>query len=81
MKAPTLFYVFLFIALRALRFEARFVIFAGLSAAVGWITLILYALGGGARAYSIKGGLAFEGGPGIRDGMLAWARRHNMLPC
>ncbi len=46
LKAPTLMYVFLFIALRALRFEARFVIFAGLSAAAGWIALILYALGG-----------------------------------
>ena len=44
LKAPTLFYVFLFIALRALRFEARFVIFTGLCAAVGWIVLILYAL-------------------------------------
>jgi hypothetical protein len=45
------------------------------------LTDAFYALGGGARAYSIKGDLAFEGGPGIRDGMLAWARRHNMLPC
>jgi adenylate cyclase len=44
LKAPTLLFVFLFIALRALRFEARFVIFAGLTAAVGWIALILYAL-------------------------------------
>lgn len=46
LKAPTLFYVFLFIALRALRFEARFVIFTGLCAAAGWIALILYALSG-----------------------------------
>src|SRR5882672_3253023 len=44
LKAPTLLYVFLFIALRALRFEARFVIYTGLTAAVGWIVLILYAL-------------------------------------
>jgi adenylate cyclase len=44
LKAPTLLYVFLFIALRALRFEARFVIFTGLMASVGWIALILYAL-------------------------------------
>ena len=34
-----------------------------------------------ARAYRINGDLAFEGGPGIRKGMLAWAQRHNMLPC
>ncbi len=46
LKAPALLYVFLFIALRALRFEARFVIFAGLMAALGWLALILYALGG-----------------------------------
>ena len=46
LKAPTLFYVFVFIALRALRFEARFVIFAGVTAAAGWIALILYALDG-----------------------------------
>jgi hypothetical protein len=45
------------------------------------LTDAFYALGGGARAYPIKGDLAFEGGPGLRDGMLAWARRHTMLPC
>ena len=46
LKAPTLFYIYLLIALRALRFEARFVIVTGLAAATGWIALILYALGG-----------------------------------
>jgi adenylate cyclase len=46
LKVPTLLYVFLIIALRALRFEARFVIFTGCAAAAGWIVLILYALGG-----------------------------------
>src|SRR5258708_386823 len=46
LKVPTLLYVFLFIALRALRFEARFVIVTGLAAIAGWIALILYALGG-----------------------------------
>jgi adenylate cyclase len=46
LKTPTLFYVFLFIALRALRFEARFVIFAGVAAAIGWVILALYALDG-----------------------------------
>ena len=43
LKVPTLLYVFLFIALRALRFEARFVMFTGLTAVAGWIGLILYA--------------------------------------
>jgi len=39
LKVPTLLYVFLFIALRALRFEARFVLFTGLTAIAGWIAL------------------------------------------
>ncbi len=46
LKAPILLYAFLFIALRALRFEARFVIVTGLAAVAGWIILILYALSG-----------------------------------
>ena len=40
-----------------------------------------YAIGGGARAYQIKGDIAFEGGPGIRYAMLNYARSRNMLPC
>ena len=44
LKAPTLLYVFIFIALRALRFEARFVVLAGLAAAAGWLLLVAYAV-------------------------------------
>jgi adenylate cyclase len=44
LKAPTLLYVFIFIALRALRFEARFVLLAGAVAAAGWSLLILYVV-------------------------------------
>jgi adenylate cyclase len=44
LKAPTLLYVFLFIALRALRFDPAYVLVAGVSAAVGWLLLVLYAL-------------------------------------
>jgi adenylate cyclase len=44
LKAPTLLYVFIFIALRALRFEARFVLAAGLFAALGWLVLAAYAV-------------------------------------
>lgn len=44
LKAPTLLYVFIFIALRALRFEARFVIAAGCLAALGWAILVAYAV-------------------------------------
>jgi len=46
LKVPTLLYVFLFIALRALRFEARFVLFTGLVAVAGWILLIFYVMSG-----------------------------------
>lgn len=44
LKAPTLLYVFIFIALRALRFEARFVIAAGVTAAVGWLLMVWYVI-------------------------------------
>jgi adenylate cyclase len=44
LKAPTLLYVFIFIALRALRFEARYVVMAGIAAAIGWLALIAYVM-------------------------------------
>lgn len=44
LKAPTLLYIFIFIALRALRFQARFVLAAGISAAVGWGAMISYVI-------------------------------------
>ncbi|WP_419903202.1 adenylate/guanylate cyclase domain-containing protein [Kiloniella sp.] len=44
LKVPTLLYVFIFIAIRALRFEAKFVIIAGLFAALGWGLMILYVV-------------------------------------
>ncbi len=43
LKAPTLLYVFLFIALRALRFEPLYVAAAGIAAAAGWLLLLAYA--------------------------------------
>jgi adenylate cyclase len=46
LKVPTLLYVFLFVALRALRFEARFVLFTGAAAAIGWAWLTYYASSG-----------------------------------
>jgi adenylate cyclase len=44
LKAPTLLYVFIFIALRALRFRAGYVFLAGVIAALGWAALMLYAV-------------------------------------
>jgi adenylate cyclase len=44
LKAPTLLYVFIFIALRALCFQARFVLAAGIAAAAGWAVLVIYVI-------------------------------------
>ncbi len=44
LKAPTLLYVFIFISLRALRFEAGFVVTAGAVAAAGWLLMMLYVV-------------------------------------
>lgn len=44
LKAPTLMYVFIFIALRSLRFEARYIMIAGLSAIVGWGILMWWVV-------------------------------------
>lgn len=44
LKAPTLLYAFILIALRALRFEAGLVVLAGLAAISGWLALVAYAV-------------------------------------
>ncbi len=44
LKAPTIMYVFIFIALRALRFDPRYILLAGAGAATGWLVLVLYAV-------------------------------------
>ena len=44
LKAPTLLYVFIFIALRALRFEAGYVLLAGSVAAAGWLLLVTWVV-------------------------------------
>ncbi len=44
LKSPTLLYVFIFIALRTLNFEVRYVILAGAAAAIGWLLMVLYVV-------------------------------------
>ena len=44
LKVPTMLYVFIFIALRALRFESAYILLAGVAAATGWLALMLYVL-------------------------------------
>jgi adenylate cyclase len=49
LKAPTLMYVFILIALRTLRFESGYMLLAGGCAALGWLGLLLYAAWGSER--------------------------------
>ncbi len=44
LKAPTLLYVFIFISLRTLRFEAKWILIAGSAGAVGWLILLAIAI-------------------------------------
>ncbi len=44
LKAPTMIYLFIFISVRMLRFDPRFVLLTGLTATLGWFLLVVYAL-------------------------------------
>jgi adenylate cyclase len=44
LKVPTFVYLFVFISVRALRFDHRYVLVAGLAAALGWLTLVIAVL-------------------------------------
>jgi len=44
LKAPTVLYIFIFIALRTLNFDARKVVTAGLVAVLGWVLLVVYVI-------------------------------------
>jgi len=44
LKAPTILYIFIFIALRALRFEPGYILIAGVVGAGGWLALTLYVI-------------------------------------
>jgi len=44
LKVPSILYLFVFIALRALRFDHRYVLAAGLTAAIGWTLLTVGAV-------------------------------------
>ncbi len=44
LKIPTLLYVFIFISLRALRFDALYLIVAGVAGAAGWAGMVGYAV-------------------------------------
>jgi len=44
LKVPTFVYLFVFVALRALRFDPRYVLLSGLFAVVGWLVLVGWAI-------------------------------------
>jgi len=44
LKVPTLLYMFIFIGVRTLRFDPRFVLTTGIAMAVGWMGMLSYAL-------------------------------------
>lgn len=44
LKAPTMIYLFIFISVRALRFDPRYVLVAGFTAIAGWLFMVVYAL-------------------------------------
>jgi adenylate cyclase len=69
LKAPTLLYIFIFIALRALSLAPGYVLFAGVAAAAGWLALLAYALGEpGGMALLTRDYVAYMNSPRILIG-------------
>lgn len=67
LKAPTLLYVFIFIALRALRFEVRYILLAGAAAMIGWSFMVGYVM------------LAEPGNPMITRNYVTYLTSNSML--
>ena len=55
LKGPTMLYLFGLIALRALRFDPRYVALAGGAAVVGWGALVLYAVAAAPATSAVTG--------------------------
>src|SRR5215471_10705166 len=66
LKVPTFVYIFAFIALRALRFDHRYVLSAGLFAAAGWALLVILAI-------------QLSDGPGITRNFVAYITSNSIL--
>jgi adenylate cyclase len=66
LKAPTMLYAFILIALRTLRFEPWLVLLAGITAATGWLLLVVYAVFG-------------AGGAGITHDFAVYAMSYKVL--
>jgi adenylate cyclase len=68
LKVPTFIYIFVFIAVRALRFDARFVLSMGAFAAVGWTGLVVYALAAGGPEMITRNFVEYLNGPYVLIG-------------
>jgi adenylate cyclase len=68
LKIPTFTYIFVFIALRALRFDPRFVLWVGIFAAVGWLALAAYAVWDSGRAAITRSFVEYINGNAILIG-------------
>jgi adenylate cyclase len=68
LKVPTFIYIFVFIAVRALRFDARFVASMGAFAAVGWVGLVAYALAVGGPEMMTRNFVEYLNGPYVLIG-------------
>lgn len=68
LKVPTFIYIFVFIALRALRFDHRYLLMAGLSAALGWTVLVAAAVLGSADGAITRNFVTYIAGNGILIG-------------
>ncbi len=58
LQAPTMTFVFVFIALRALRYDPRFVLVAGAAAILGWAVMVANAVLGDPTGLHIGGSIA-----------------------
>ncbi|MBB4003698.1 adenylate/guanylate cyclase domain-containing protein [Aurantimonas endophytica] len=68
LRAPTVMYVFVFIAIRAFRFEPAWVLATGASAAVGWFLLTAYAIWASGPESITRSYVAYLQGNGILIG-------------
>ncbi len=68
LKVPSFVYLFVFIALRALRFDHRYVLAAGLSAAFGWAALTFLAVAASGEGAVTRSFVAYVAGDKILIG-------------
>lgn len=64
LKAPTLMYVFILIALRTLRFEPVMVLLTGVTASIGWLLAVAYAVMSEQTCTSMELAMAIMGDDG-----------------